>query len=83
MFEDILGDRKAERDSKRGVPVKLYNYRINPRCIDCGGFNFYIYDSYLSSGSTYTDNMVCNDCSAEWCVTMDRNLKIIKVEKNK
>jgi len=92
MFEDIFGDiykrigkdtRRRKRKEKRRMPVNLHDYRTDPRCIKCGSIDFYIYDGYLSSGSTYTEKVKCNDCDAVWYVTVDRNLKIIKVEKKK
>ena len=79
MFEDIISDKCDDEH----IPVNLYDYRTCPRCVDCASMNFKVYNGILSSGTTYTEKLVCNVCGAKWLVTMDRTRKILKVEKKK
>jgi hypothetical protein len=79
MFEDILGYGNDEKL----IPVDLYDYRVCPRCVNCASTNFMVYDGILSSSITYTEKLICNICGSKWRVTMNRNQKILKVEKKK
>ena len=79
MFEDILGYRKYEKL----IPVNLYDYRICPRCVNGAKKDSRVYNGILSSNVTYTEKLICNICGSKWQVTIDKNKKILKVEKRK
>jgi hypothetical protein len=79
MFDDIL----SYKNDKKLIPVDLNDYRSCPRCVSCASTDFKVYDGVISSGLIYTEKLICNVCGSKWRVTMNRNKKILKVEKRK
>lgn len=75
MFDDIYDFEKKIKE------VDLYDYRLCPRCINCGSIDFKNIRGKFLSRFEFKETMKCNNCGSEWYVTLDQNLRILRVEK--
>lgn len=73
MFDDLLPKPKTITD-------KIHDHQNCEFCPACGSIAVEFVGGWIVDSNTYSQTMICKDCTLIWKIIFDADLNVVKLE---